>query len=306
MDKEICLVRPSRTYRVLSTCVRLLNMGKLKLVKRIMYQGFAHPHNRETLPRWMYRQFSVEKTEFQGYPIYTLTEEHRQREKTILFLHGGGGRMRPTTLHYRTIAWLLRHTNHSVVLPFYPLAPKANVAQAREWIEALYGFLNQEERSQHWIFMGDSAGANLSARIIELHPEWAKGVILLSPASGVVEMGEAMRDRENEDILLDTQMLAMIAESWCSGIPLTHSDVDAGAVDYQQFPPTLLCYGGKELFAPYVRQIGNTLMAHVRGPQVYEGKTHCHDWMLAGFLPEARTMRRKIANFISGCYQKKE
>ena len=173
MEKEICLVRPSRTYRVLSACVRLLNMGKLKLVKRIMYRGFAHPHNRETLPWWMHQQFSVEVSEFQGYPIYTLTAEHSRLNKMLLFLHGGGGRMRPTMLHYRTIAWLLRHTDRSIVLPFYPLAPKSNAAQAREWIEALDGFLNRESGSRRWIFMGDSAGANLSARIIELHPEWA-------------------------------------------------------------------------------------------------------------------------------------
>lgn len=97
MDKEICLVKTSRTYRVLSTCVRLLNIGKLKLVKRIMYQGFAQPHNRETLPRWMHRQFTVEKLIFQGHPVYTLTAGHSQQEKAVLFLHGGGGRMRPTT-----------------------------------------------------------------------------------------------------------------------------------------------------------------------------------------------------------------
>lgn len=298
MNKQTCLVRPSLTYRSLSACVRVLNLGGLKLVKRIMYQGFAYPHNRETLPRWMHRQFSVEAFQFQGYPVYALTTAHSQRNKTILFLHGGGGRMRPTTLHYRTVAWLLQNTDHNVVLPFYPLAPQANAAAAREWIEALYDFLNQDSETQHWIFMGDSAGANLSARLIELHPEWAEGVILLSPASGVAEMDRAMRGWENEDILLNTKMLAMIAESWCGGIPLTHPEVDAGAMDYRQFPSTFLCYGGKELFAPYVREIGSTLLTHVHGAQVYEGQNHCHDWMLAGFLPEARAMRKIIAAFI--------
>jgi acetyl esterase/lipase len=300
MEKQSILVRPSYTYRILSACVRLLNMGKLKLVKRIMYQGFAHPRNRETLLRWMHRQFSVEVSEFQGYPVYMLTAEHSRPDKMLLFLHGGGGRMRPTILHYHTVAWLLRHTDHSVVLPFYPLAPKANAAQAREWSEALYGFLNRASGFRRWIFMGDSAGANLSARIIERHPEWAKGVILLSPAAGVAEMHGTMCGQEKEDILLDTKMLAMIAESWCGGIPLTHPDVDAEAVDYRQFPPVLLCYGGKELFAPYVRKIGSTLLAHVCGAQVYEGQSHCHDWMLAGFLPEAWSMRGRILDFIRG------
>lgn len=132
MEKQICLVSPSRTYRTRSACVQLLDLGGLKRVKRTMYQDFAHPHNRETLPRWIYRRFSVEKTGFQGYPADTLTAEHSQRDKTPLFLHSDGGRMRPTTLHYHTIAWLLRHTDHGVVLPSYPLALRANAAQARE------------------------------------------------------------------------------------------------------------------------------------------------------------------------------
>jgi hypothetical protein len=32
--------------------------------------------------------------------------------------------------------------------------------------------------------------------MIELHPEWAERVILLSPASGVAEMDGAMHSRE--------------------------------------------------------------------------------------------------------------
>lgn len=120
-------------------------------------------------------------------------------------------------------------------------------------------------------------------------------------------MNREMRSREGQDILLDTRMLAMIAESWCSGISLTHPDVDAGAVDYRQFPPALLCYGAGELFAPYVREIGRTLLTRIRSAQVYEGPAHCHDWMLAGFLPEARAMRENIAAFIGGSrYQTKE
>ena len=299
--KESCRIRPSLPYRTLSVCTGLLNLGRLKLVKRVMYQGFANPPNKKTLPQWMHRQFSVEEVWFQGYPVYLLTAEHSRRDKMILFLHGGGGRMRPTSLHYHTAAWLLRHTEHSFVLPFYPLAPKANAAQAREWLEALYGFLNQETGSRHWIFMGDSAGANLSARMIELHPDWAEAVILLSPAAGIMkEMDGVMRSRECQDILLDTKMLAMIARTWSRGIPLDHPDINAGSVDYRHFPPTLLCYGARELFAPWVRQIGDKLLTNVGGAQVYEGQAHCHDWMLAGILPEARAMRKRIAAFIEG------
>ena len=301
--RQICSIEPSLAYRVLAACVKLLNFGRMKIVKRIMYQGFADPHNKDALPRWLHRKFSVEKLQFQGYPVYILMAEHSSRDRTILFLHGGGGRMRPTPLHYRTAAWLLRHTDHSLVLPFYPLAPEHNAVQARKWVEALYDFLNRGLGSRHWIFIGDSAGANLHARITELHPEWAQAVILLSPAAGIEEMDGAMRQRESQDILLDTKMLALIAETWSCGVSLTHPDVSAGAVDYRHFPPTLLCYGARELFAPYVRQIGNTLLAHVDGAQVYEGQTHCHDWMLAGFLPEARAMRRMIAAFIDKQYQ---
>lgn len=42
------------------------------------------------------------------------------------------------------------------------------------------------------------------------------------------------------------------------------------------------------------------ILIYVRCAQVYEGQTHCHDWMLAGFLPEARAMLGKIAAFING------
>ena len=33
--------------------------------------------------------------------------------------------------------------------------------------------------------------------------------------------------------------------------------------------------------------------------RVYEGRIHCHDWMLLGFLPETRRLRREWADFLA-------
>lgn len=67
---------------------------------------------------------------------------------------------------------------------------------------------------------------------------------------GMGEKDGDMRSCEAQDILLDTRMLATIAESRCNGIFLKSPDADAVAADYRQIPPTLLCYGGERAVRP--------------------------------------------------------
>lgn len=287
----------SFTYQVMLGGARLLNLGRWRLVKRLMYRCFERPNNREQLPRWLYRRLSVEESRFQGYPVFTLRTSHSRADRVVCFLHGGGGRMRPTAVHYHTVLWLLEHTDSTILLPFYPLSTHVPPEQSRRWIEELYRSWTGGT-GQRWVFLGDSAGAVLCARVVQLHPEWAVGAVLLSPAAGIEEMDGEMRQREDEDILLDTSTLAMIVGAWSQPVPLDHPDVNAARVDYRDFPPTFLCYGGKELFTPYVREIACSLLERVEGAQVYEGELHCHEWMLLGTLPETRRLWRRLANFL--------
>jgi acetyl esterase/lipase len=73
-----------------------------------------------------------------------------------LFLPGGGGMERATSLHYDVAMKIAKETGADVYLAHYPLAPKYNVRYALDWLEKLYAVLLKKYSSENITYMGDS------------------------------------------------------------------------------------------------------------------------------------------------------
>ena len=70
------------------------------------------------------RRFSVVTEEVAGFPVHVVTPRHRDPDRTIFYVHGGGFMAPIDPFHVRYVAGLASSLGARVVLPDYPLAPE--------------------------------------------------------------------------------------------------------------------------------------------------------------------------------------
>jgi acetyl esterase/lipase len=290
-------------YSVIETICYVANRLPGGGVKGMMSRGITTSTGKEKPPAWLNRKCEVQVESQQGFPIYILRHKGKtkRREQVVLFLAGGGGMSRPTILHYDTAARIAARTGATVYLPFYPLAPEHNASEALVWLEQLYRNLLERYPGNRILFLGDSAGANLSLSLAGRVETKPCGIILISPAFGLQngKNRDILRHMEKIDPLLSLAMTDYIRDNWWKGVPLDSPDLSPEFIDdYRDFPELLVFFGSHELFYPAVKKGLKKIAAQgVRITAVEQPM--CHDWALCSFFKEGRTAISKMCKFIT-------
>ena len=159
---------------------------------------------------------NVEENIIDGRKIYKIeNKESLNSDATIMYLHGGGYVGGITRRQLNIIYKLLNDTKMRIILPDYPLAPKATYLQVFDWIEKLY---EEYQNEKNMIFLGDSAGAGLalafSQKLGEENRKQPKKLILLSPWLDLTLENELICEKEKEDKVLNRQVLKLAAEMY--------------------------------------------------------------------------------------------
>lgn len=277
-----------------------LNHHNDGLVKKKMTDAFTTSSQSDKLPKSFYRNFRVKNKALEGYPVYVISRRgSEQPDGRVLFLHGGGGMMRPTKLHFDTVMKLVRETNCELYFAYYPIAPKANVLEALAWCEKLYQNMLRTCEPQNITFIGDSAGANLCISLCERIKHRPTKMILISMAAGLDnDTGRQLRIRaEHKDPLLSVEMNDIIAKYWARGVSLKSADINPDFATFRDFPRLLFVHGTHELFYPCVKNILKRLDAEEIPYEKIELPL-CHDFALCSFFPEGRMAIDAMVKFI--------
>ena len=245
-------------------------------------------HRAEDIPKFLYKKFNVIKTNLDGRWVFKIQPKNSQTDKVILFLHGGGGMMCPTYLHYKMAERLVKNTGAVMYFPFYPLAPEATVLDTMAWVKKLYEMILEQHRPENITFIGDSAGAFLAARLCSLTPHKPNGVVMISPAIGMDKYDSAMQEAEKNDILLSKSLVDMFAKYWGKGVALDSPDIDPEYIDYSNFPPVLLYYGTNEMFYPNMHALISNIRKYGVRLEVHEGKAYA-------MIGQSQDLSRKVA-----------
>jgi hypothetical protein len=70
----------------------------------------------------------VQRSEFEGMPVWTVQSPGSTSGKTVVAIHGGGYVYQPSIFHWLDYAAMARDTGATVVVPIYPLAPQGTAA----------------------------------------------------------------------------------------------------------------------------------------------------------------------------------
>jgi acetyl esterase/lipase len=173
---------------------------------------------------------------------------------TILYLHGGGFIGTSPSMYATFTGWIAHETSCRVVVPDYRLAPEfpypASLVDAVAVYEAT---LAAGVPAARLFVAGDSGGGNLVTSLVletrrrEL-PSPA-GVILFSPELSLTLDEPSITENADRDIL----PWNIPVRPYLRGLDPRDARVAAADADLRGFPPTLVAYGGDEMFRDPIR-----------------------------------------------------
>jgi len=207
----------------------------------------------------------------------------------LLWLHGGGLVLGGPDTHARAAGYVARTTGHQIVLPDYPLAPKAPWPAQRDACQAVLDALDGPVP-----VVGDSVGGQLALILALRRPNAVASLALISPNSD--RSGQSTTRDRDTDLMNDGAGDTAFARSAMGDLDPTDPEVSPLLADLSGLPPTLILAAGAEMLlddslllarALALRDVAVTL-------RVWPGLFHL--WPLwPDILPEARDALDAVA-----------
>lgn len=261
---------------------------------RAQDQGDAPPTRLTRLVR------RVAGAERDGMTVWSVRPRRGNPRSRVLYVHGGGY-VHPLTADYWRLVRALSGAGAEVVVPAYPLAPRATVDDA---LPRLVDLAREAAATGPPLtLMGDSAGGALVlvlARLLrdEGGPQ-AVRVVALSPWLDPTLDEDAVRDLETTDPMLAESGLRAAARWWAGDRGPTDPLVDPLREDLEGLPTLHLLIGGRDILRPAVDDLASRMRDTSSALHVREVPAMFHVWMTRA-VPEAARTRRQLAGLVHG------
>ena len=130
--------------------------------------SYYFEYDRETIePCEEAKICNIETQEFQSRKVFIVYPKDTKTDLTIMYFHGGSYMAEATKEHWDFIQKLAIDTNSTVIMPDYPLAPKANYKDVFDFAVPFYKETIANIDTNQLILMGDSAGGGLALGLME-------------------------------------------------------------------------------------------------------------------------------------------
>lgn len=279
--------------------LRLINKKKF-LEMQFAFGKFNFNNSKEPTAETS-RLCNIQKRQFKGRNVFTLTPKGAQSTTHILYLHGGAYVQSFVRQHWKFLSFLVRFTRCTITAPDYPLAPKSNCLDVFDMLMPLYSDIVAESGSRNTILMGDSAGGGLALalaqKVLTEKLDQPRKIILLSPWLDITLQNPEIKHVDRQDPFLSVAGLRKAGLAYAR---------DADPEDFMLSPvngpldglsPISIFMGSREILAPDARKLVRT--AHDKGVSIQyrEYKDMVHVWMLLNFR-ESKEARKEIIGLI--------
>lgn len=170
------------------------------------------------IPNSLKKNFDFKLDALGGQQTFIFKPRQNISNKVILFLHGGAYILNSSKYHWDFVEKLLHKTNATVVVPDYPLAPRANCVDAYCFMEEIYLQYLAKIPSSEMIFMGDSAGAGLAfgfaQELRNKNRKQASQIILISPWLDITLNNPNISELDKKDKVLGIKGLQMAGKAY--------------------------------------------------------------------------------------------
>ena len=179
------------------------------------------------------------------------TPKKVNKDRVILYLHGGGYCVGSAHTHRNLIGRIARSSGCKAVGVDYRLAPESPYPGALDDAVKAYKALSKFRFKQIYI-AGDSAGGGLAlALMMRLRDEQfliqPAGAMLLSPWSDLTMTGESLYTKKTIDPLIDPSLLSVFADKYIGDDDASNPLISPLFGDLSDLPPVFIQVGGHEV-----------------------------------------------------------
>lgn len=239
-----------------------------------------------------------ETIEVQGAKAIWLNKSNKQHG-VLVFLHGGSYVSGPYKQHWEYFADMCRRTGMAGLLIDYKLAPQNPFPHG---LNDVVTILKNLKLSENWYFAGDSAGAGLSVatcyKLKEIGAELPKKLILMSGWFDVASENPAIKLNAESDVMLTYENLNQSAGYYVGNENPKNPLISPIYGDVSILPPTLIQIGTEDMLLWDNRKFYLKCLDAGIEVKYEEYEKTFHDFMLAGFLPEAKKARKSQVEFL--------
>lgn len=254
----------------------------LSAISRLII-SYYFEYDRETIePDEETKICNIETQEFQSRKVFIVYPKDTKTDLTIMYFHGGSYMAEATKEHWDFIQKLSIDTNSTVIMPDYPLAPKANYKDVFDFAEPLYKETIKNIDINQLIVMGDSAGGGLALGLMEkISSEDVKipnKIMLISPWLDTRLTNTDIDEVQKRDKQLnkDTLKLAGIAYSLGDDNNLVNP-IDG---DLSKLKNITIFTGKDDILNPDVYVFKNKALEQGIGIEVKEYENANHIWVI--------------------------
>jgi acetyl esterase/lipase len=267
-------------------------------------QNRARDAKTARLTRYVPKNVEVERTDVDSLHGAWIRPKGADKEKVLLFLHGGGYVTGSISSHLMLCIPMAQTLKMNVFAPEYRLAPEHPFPAALEdALKAYRWLLAQGYKPADIIIAGDSAGGGLALAVVlalrENHEPLPAAIICMSPWADLTNSGQSHITKADAEVVLKTDVLKEWALCYTDETNLNNPLVSPVYADFHGFPPLLIQVGSEEILLDDARMLADKAKADGVDVTLKVWAGLWHVWPALGdLLPESRETFLEIELFI--------
>jgi monoterpene epsilon-lactone hydrolase len=238
------------------------------------------------------------KTEIGSVKVVWIDEDNA-KNGVLIYLHGGAFYFGPVKEHWDYIASISQKTGMAALMIDYRMAP---LYPHPRGLEDILEVVEKSALPSNWFFLGDSSGAamavSVALKLKETSQNLPKKIVLMSPWMDLTMENPDAKADEHKDPMMTFKRLSTAAREHVGGADAKDPLVSPMFADLSGLPPVLIQIGTADLLLSDGRRFYKKCLDLGIDAGYEEYPDAFHDFMMLGFLPEAKRALASQAEFL--------
>ena len=227
----------------------------------------------------------MQRSEFEGMPVWTLQSAGSTSGKDVVAVHGGAFVVQPNIFNWLDYAAMVRNTGATVIVPIYPLVPQGTAATVVPAMADLISSQIDQHGAENVSVYGDSAGGTIALaavqELVRRGDPVPSHMVLISPALDATLSNPAIPFVDDPLFSGVLPTLHNIVQLWAGDLDLTDPLVSPLYGSLAGLPPTAVYVGSLEILAPDVLVLQDKALATPGADFTFIlRKGELHDWAI--------------------------